>query len=233
VAGWDELTEWWLDEIAADPAYESDILPLLLEMFSAPGGPVLDVGCGNGRIMGALDVGDAIGCDLNPALLERARHHGPVVRARLPGLEWMRNGVVGAVIIVMVVEHLDAIERLLRETFRVTRPGGTLAVVMNHPAYTAPGAGPVVDQSDGEVLWRWGPYLESGSSDEPAGHTTVTFHHRSLGALVTAAAAAGWTLERLEERPLGPDVVARHPGLVGQEHIPRLMGVRWRKSLRG
>jgi SAM-dependent methyltransferase len=229
VAGWDELTDWWLDEIAADPAYDSDVLPLVLDVFTAPGGPVLDLGCGNGRIMDALEIPDVVGCDLNAELLERARGRGPVVRARLPGLEWMRDGSVGAVVVVMVIEHVDEVERLYRETFRVTRVGGTLTVVMNHPAYTARGAGPVVDQTDGEVMWRWGPYFERGSSDEPAGHTTVTFHHRSLGSLVTTAARAGWLLELLEERPLGPEAVARHPGLVGQEHIPRLLGVRWRK----
>jgi hypothetical protein len=60
------------------------------------------------------------------------------------------------------------------------------------------------------------------------GHT-VTFHHRPLGVLLTAAADAGWHLERCIEQPLSADVMAAEPGYTGQECIPRLLGVRWRR----
>jgi hypothetical protein len=107
------------------------------------------------------------------------------------------------------------------------RPGGVLALVANHPAYTAPGSGPLVDTEDGEVLWRWGPYMEEGSSEEPAGGGSVVFHHRSLGVLLTTAAGAGWRLERLVEHGVGEQRAAEDPLLAAQQQIPRLLAVRW------
>jgi hypothetical protein len=45
------------------------------------------------------------------------------------------------------------------------------------------------------------------------------------------AAAAGWVLETLIERPLGRETLAGMPGYEGQEGFPRLAGFRWRKPL--
>ncbi|ELY58609.1 class I SAM-dependent methyltransferase [Natronococcus jeotgali] len=51
---------------------------------------VLDVGCGTGelsRVLAAESAGEVVGCDADPALLERAREHVPVVAGdalRLP-----------------------------------------------------------------------------------------------------------------------------------------------------
>ena len=48
-----------------------------------------------------------------------------------------------------------------------------------------------------------------------------------MGSLLNVAANAGWSLERVEERGLSPEAVAHDPGLVGQEHLPRPLGLRW------
>jgi hypothetical protein len=57
----------------------------------------------------------------------------------------------------------------------------------------------------------------------------VVFHHRSIAKLLTVAAAAGWALQVVEERPLGAAAIERDPGYVGQEGIPRFFGARWVK----
>jgi hypothetical protein len=109
----------------------------------------------------------------------------------------------------------------------VVQTDGVLVLVQNHPAYTPPGAGPIIDQTDGEILWRWGRYFDETSGPEPAGEGSITFYHRPLGNLLTVAAAAGWCLERAVELGLGPNAVARDPGMAGQEHMPRILGLRW------
>lgn len=168
-----------------------------------------------------------VGVDATRDLLRVAAAAGPVVEARLPDLGWVRPASLGGAYAVLVLEHVVDDAALFAAVARAVRPGGALVVVMNHPAYTPPGAGPVIDPTDGEVYWRWGPYLEDGAGDEPAGEGTITFHHRPLGALLTRAAAAGWTLEEMVERPATGDVLG---SLVGdQGHIPRLLGVRWRR----
>jgi SAM-dependent methyltransferase len=230
VTGWEGLADWWLSEVVDDPAYQDDVLPLALEVFAAPSGWVLDVGCGEGRVMRALADRMTFGCDASSELLAVASEGGrPVVQAQLPGLGWLRPGSVAGAIAVMVIEHIARLDRMFAELAEVTTAGGTLTIVMNHPAYTAPRSGPIIDQSDGEILWRWGPYFSEAEAHEPAGDGTVVFHHRSMGMLLNAAAGSGWALERLEERPLSPGTIARHPGLAGQEHFPRLLGIRWRK----
>ena len=206
------------------------MLPLAQELLGVVEGTILDLGCGEGRLLRELDGADVIGCDLSAALLERARHSTPVVQCRLPDLRWLRPETVQAAVCVLVLEHVDDFEALLGETARVLVAGGAFVLVMNHPAYTAPGAGPVVDLSDGEVLWRWGPYFAQASATEPAGSGRVVFHHRPLGTLLNTAARHGLALQLLDERALGPEAVADQPGLAGQEHFPRLLGVRWRKG---
>ena len=161
-------------------------------------------------------------------LLTDAASSAPVVCAQLPALAWLQDGSVDNALSVFVLDLIADAGVFFTETIRVVRAGGSLIVVINHPGFTAPGSGPLLDV-DGEVLWRWGSYLEDGSSVQPAGDRTVVFHHRSIAKLLTVAAAAGWALQVVEERPLGAAAIERDPGYVGQEGIPRFFGARWVK----
>ena len=225
---WDELTEWWAHEVENDPGYRADVVPLLVELMDPVGGLTLDLGCGEGQVMRAIAPATVVGCDASHRLLLLASSSGPVVRCQLPDLGWLRTDAVAAAYSVLVIEHLPSVAPLFAEVGRVVEDGGTLVIVMNHPAFTPDGAGPIIDKTDGEVLWRWADYLTEGSGVEPAGAGVVTFHHRPLGSILEAASQAGWFLERLVERALGPETVAGDPLLGGQDQIPRLLGVRWR-----
>ena len=131
----------------------------------------------------------------------------------------------------LVLEHLDDPERLIAEAARVTAPGGVFVLVLNHPVLTAPGSAPVVDPADGEALWRWGDYLGSGFTEEPAGDTgSIRFHHRTIGGLLTGAARHGWRLETLVERGMDPERAHADPLLAMQQGIPRLLGGRWTRD---
>ncbi len=222
---WDALAGVWAIEIERDPVFMTDVLPLVANLVGSTG-RWLDLGCGEGRVRRRLEV-DSIGCDISIELLERARRSGPVVRCRLPSLGWLRADAVDGAYAVLVLEHLSDAGRFFAETARVVRPGGSLVVVANHPAFTAEGSGPIVDLSDGEVLWRWGPYFEAGEVTAPLGASEVTMHHRSLGVLLTTAAEAGWSLSIMREMPLSPAAVCAVPGYFGQESLPRLVGLRW------
>ncbi|HEY5645022.1 MAG TPA: class I SAM-dependent methyltransferase, partial [Pseudomonadales bacterium] len=215
-------------ELVGDPAYEEEVTPLLLGLLRPESGwMVLDAGCGEGRVMFDLVRLGArpVGLDMDPVLLLDAVQAGPVVRSPLPDLSCIESDVFDGVAVSLVLEHLDDPEVFFAETARVTRPGGVLALVANHPIFTAPGSAPV--QEPDEVLWRPGAYFTRGHTDEPAGGGTVRFHHRPLGALMTMAADAGWSLERLVEHGVTDAQVARHAPLKDQRHIPRLLGARW------
>ena len=228
-ASWSALDEWWLTELASDPAYDDEVTPLLLSLMD-PADRVLDVGCGEGRLMKAIAAsgGRPLGVDISRSLLEKAVEHGPVVQGDLPSLEWCADDVFDAAVISLVLEHIPDHRLLLAELARVVHGGGHLALVMNHPIYTAPRSAPI-QEPDGEVLWRPGEYFGSGYTDEPAGGHMVRFHHRTLSALLSDASAVGWDLKELYETGASPAQIDRHPPLALQQHIPRLLGVKWRR----
>lgn len=227
MTGWGDFGAWWLSELASDPAYHEQIEPLAIE-FAAPAGRILDVGCGEGRLMRSLlrRGCQVVGADLNHQLLVEAARVAPVVMTELPSLAAFRNDVFDGALMSLVLEHVRDHIELLRELSRVVRPGGWLVMVSNHPFFTAPESAPI-DEADGEVLWRSGSYLESGFSDEQIGDRTVRFYHRPMGGLLTDAAEQGWSLQRLDEYGVTDSQVADSPPLGKQRHIPRLFRVRW------
>jgi SAM-dependent methyltransferase len=226
---WKSLDAWWLDELSTDPAYAEEIEPLVLELLQPRSGDIyLDLGCGEGRLMTAMkNVGAiVVGCDLNPRLLKLARRRGSVVQANLPDLSWARSRSFNGAFVGLVLEHLEDESAFFRHVARAVRRGGVLALVINHPVWTSPESSPIEDVG-GETLWRPGTYFQRGYTDEPAGRARVRFYHRTLAELLNAAADAGWDLRHVVEAGVSPEQVKRFPDYAGQEHIPRVLGVRW------
>ena len=212
------MFEWWLGEVAGDPAYEEVVTPLLLEVLRPEEGlRYLDVGCGEGRVMRVVGGRGATvtGLDLSYELVS---HAGSGVVADLSAMP-LRDDWFDGVYSVLTLEHVEDHGAFFSEAARVIKPGGVLALVINHPTWTAPGSTPISD-SDGEVLWRPGDYFSKGSSEVPAGESAVTFHHRSIAVLLNAAADAGWGLDQMIEQP--------HHEFEDQAGIPRLLACRWR-----
>ena len=133
---------------------------------------------------------------------------------------------------VLALEHFEDSQHFFDETARVTRPEGSLTMVINHPVYTAPESGPLIDPTDGELFWRFGDYLSSGRTRDPAGDRTVEFIHRPIGVMLTEAATAGWLLEEVREQGVGSRAAARDPILAKHRDIPHLMALRWRRDQR-
>jgi SAM-dependent methyltransferase len=202
---WDDLATWWHDEAQSDPAYATDVHPMLEALIGARHGTVLDLGCGDGQGMRMLG-GDIIGADLSLALL--------------------RPGSIDLAYAVYLLDLIEDHEGFFASCASAVRSGGSLVVIINHPVYTAPGSAPLMDD-DGEILWRWGRYFVPGSSLEPAGHRRIRYHHRSIADLLSAAARQGWCLDEMVERGLGSDAIARLHGFDGQQGVPRFLGVRW------
>lgn len=228
---WNQLTEWWLEE-SRDPAYREEVIPLFLEVLPGVAGQMLlDLGCGDGRILDLLAARGAlvIGVDTNTELLRMASRRHPVILNHLPGMPCIGNSSVDGAYVVLALEHFENSPRFFRESARVVRPDGSLTAVINHPVYTAPRSGPVLDTTDGEMFWRFGDYLGAGRTRDPAGERTVEFIHRPIWMLLTEAAAAGWSLEKVKEQGVGKLAAARDPILAMHREIPHLMAVRWRR----
>ena len=228
---WNDIAAWWRREATTDPVYREDVEPMLERLVPPHSGLAIELGCGEGQWLRWLNEagGNAFGSDGSLLLLADAVKAAPVVCARLPALPWLRDRSVDTALSVFVLDLVDDVATFFSEAARVVRRGGSLIVVINHPGFTSPGSGPVVD-IDGEVLWRWGSYLTDGSSKHPAGSGHVVFYHRSIARLLTTAAESGWALELLEESSLGAGAIERQPAYAGQEGIPRFLGARWVRS---
>ena len=220
---WIEHADWWLEEIRDDPLYHLEVMPLLDALIDGVNGRILDLGCGEGQVMRRRGVG-VFGCDISMDLLRL--NDGPVVCGSLPDLSWLREDSLDAAYMVLVLEHLADLQ-VFAEAARVVRPGGVLVIVMNHPAFTSEGAGPIMDPNDGEILWRWGDYFDTAECHMAGTSANVTFYHRPLADILNAASAAGWMLDEISEKGFSKASLATRPEYVGQEQMPRLLGARW------
>jgi len=218
---WNDMGEWWLSELDGDPAYEEVVTPMLLDILQpSPSALYLDLGSGEGRVMRTVQGQGSVahGVEMNQILAARSADVGPTMVGLLPDLSFLRADSYDGAYCVLVLEHVPDHEGFFAGTARVVKPGGTLSLVINHSVWTAPGSTPITD-TDGEVLWRPGAYLSEGFTDEPAGKVTVRFHHRPISSLLNAAAASGWSLQRMIETP--------HHEFGDQAGIPRLLAIRW------
>jgi SAM-dependent methyltransferase len=133
---WDALAGSDNPVFVGDPATGAEELAGLFGRLGADprGGRCVEVGCGPGRMTGALAerFDEVLALDVSPAMLERARANvpagnvefSPVSGERLEGVD---DGVADAVVCYLVLQHLPSravIESYLREFARVLAPSG-------------------------------------------------------------------------------------------------------------
>lgn len=109
--------------------WEVTSLDLFAKLVS---GPVLDVGCGPGRVVGLLhDRGlPAIGIDLSPGMIEIARRDYPDLDFRVGSMTALElpDGELGGIVSWWSIIHLprDVVPQAFAEFHRVLAPGGVL-----------------------------------------------------------------------------------------------------------
>jgi SAM-dependent methyltransferase len=227
---WDTHAHWWQEEFTngADPEYVEQILPLVDDHLAGVR-RVLDLGCGEGQVarrVSALAADVVVGVDPTVAQLSvaRARDGGPSYALGDAFAVPVRSRAFDAVVVCLVLEHVDPFEPVIDEIARVLVPGGRFVLFLNHPLLQTPGSGWVDDHILEEQYWRVGPYLEDDvGTEEVAPGVVLPFVHRPLSRYVNVLSDHGLRIEHMDEPAPPPGFLARAPEYAAAASIPRLL----------
>jgi ubiquinone/menaquinone biosynthesis C-methylase UbiE len=146
---WEAVAGWYDKLLEGEGTYQKElILPNLLRLMDLKKGhSVLDLACGQGffaREFAKL-AGTVIGADASKALITIAQKNSPNSLAfhvaSADSLSFLKDRSVDKVAIVLALQNIENVADVLRECARVIKKGGSLYIVLNHPAFQKKAAG--------------------------------------------------------------------------------------------
>lgn len=201
----DHADEWiaWARTSSFDGFWEGT-WPALRALLPEPGpGPVIDVGCGEGRAGRELmKLGyRVVGVDRSPTLAAAASSARPAIPVLLADAAAMplRDRCADLVVACMSLLDIDDFDGAVSEIGRVLRPGGRLCLAVVHPFMSAQDEDTMHTPS-----FRFSrPYLEPrryvDHVERDGLAMTFTSMHRPLTGYVCALAANGMMISALSE----------------------------------
>ncbi|MBC7834611.1 MAG: methyltransferase domain-containing protein [Phycisphaerales bacterium] len=256
---WDEVASWY-DELVegadgqnksvpsqaapkrGNDHYEHVIVPGALRLLGPRTGMgVLDVACGQGIVSRRLaGLGcDVLGVDASPRLVAVAvRRAGPRERYEVCDARDLSRFVgknFDAAACIMALGNIDPLDPVMKGIAGALRPGGSLVLVVSHPAFRAAS----------QTSWGWDEtarmqyrrvdgYLSNGQAPikmHPGSAPAVTTwsFHRPIQSYVKALGDAGMLVAALEEWPgrrestSGPRAAEENRS---RREIPLFLGIR-------
>ena len=204
-ARYDGIADWYDTEFQPAPL-ESETWKTLVSLLGEGSGSLLDVGCGTGGYASGLEeLGwDYTGVDSSEDMLRRAHEKGvAAVHADAAALPF-EDAAFAAAVSIFTHTDVDDFSGLVREVFRVLRPGAPFVYIGVHPCFVGPHSVYDVERRTPELHPGW--YRRTGRYDEAPGiwrasgvRVRVGASHLPLGLYLQTFLDAGLRLEQVEE----------------------------------
>ena len=207
---WEQHADAWIRWARTSPhdGFADGTWPALRELLPAPGpGPVIDLGCGEGRGSRELRAlgHRVVGADYSPTLTRAARASCPaipVLRADAAALPFAGQSA-DLVVACMALLDFDDLGGAVAEIGRVLRPGGQLCLAIVHPFISAQDE----DTLDAPSFGFSRPYLQARRYTDRIERDglamTFSSMHRPLSAYTIALTGQGLAITALTEHGEG------------------------------
>jgi ubiquinone/menaquinone biosynthesis C-methylase UbiE len=218
---WENVAEWYDKLLEGDGAgtYQKElILPNLLRLMDIQKDErILDLACGQGFFAREFYkiAKNVVAADASKSLIALAKEHSPL-QGQGQGIDWrlaeadklafLAAGSIDKAAIVLALQNMEDIGGVFKECARVIKPGESLFLVLNHPAFRVPKAsGWGWDEKEKVQYRRIDRYLselkvpiDMHPGQKSGGGQTLSFH-RPLQSYFKALGKAGFGVIGMEE----------------------------------
>ncbi len=209
---WGEVADWYDTHLSkGDTYHEKVILPNILRLVEPKKGEtILDLACGQGFFAKAFAQKGATltGVDISEELITIAKQESMHITFHVgsaEALSMLKDKSFDKAVIVLAIQNIEHINKVLSETARILKKGGTFHIVMNHPAFRIPKRSSWEYDDKTKVQFRRVEQYASESRESIDMHPgmkdspqTLSFH-RPLQYYFKLLGKAGFAVDRLEE----------------------------------
>lgn len=229
---WEVLAPRWISEVreGTNSVREGMLDDLMLEACGdVTGMRVLDSGCGEGRfsrILAARGAAYVLGVDLCEPMVAAAKElatgRDEYVVGDVQSLTFLADASFDLAISYLNQCDLPDFAANTREVYRILKGGSRFVVANLHPMRSAPGQWQ--RGGAGEKLHvAVDHYFDEGPRRFTMMGMPLTNFHRTLSTYVNTFLGTGFTLERLIEPTVRPEVLSRYPDLDDELRVPNFI----------
>lgn len=143
---WGAVAKWYHEMLVDTDSFQNNvILPNLTRLMDIKKGEqILDLACGTGFFSNIFASYGALvqGIDIGKELIKIAKENSPssiqYSVASADKIPQIKNGTIDKLAIVLAIQNIENVGGVFAECARVLKPGASMFLVLNHPAYRNP-----------------------------------------------------------------------------------------------